>query len=434
MIIIVKQLGATSYALRSIPEIGGGFLAEEVRTGRILAMQGGFDVIGSDFNRATQAQRQPGSAFKPIVYEAALENGMSPASIIMDAPFCVSQGAGPAAEMLRQFRPPLCGREDDALGRRAVAQPDDGARRVADRAWRRSPTMRSKLGVGDYPNYLSISLGAGDTTVAKLVNAYAILANQGRAVKPTMIDYVQDRTGKVIYRTDNRCQVMGNCNAPDWDGKAHAAAAVARPTAARPDGRVPDGPHPRRRGRARHRDRSARSRPADVRQDRHDVGTDQRLVRRRHAGRRCRRLPGLRPAAAAWAAMPRADASRRRSSRISRRSPSRTCPRCRSSRRRAFAGSASTARAASRVFGAFPVQEDPKSAVIWEAFQPQTEPRRFRRSTLARRAGPAGRRRRQIRIQPRVAQVQRRPRVVRARQPQQAQPEADGLQNQGAIY
>ena len=94
MIIVVKQLGATSYALRSIPEIGGGFLAEEVRTGRILAMQGGFDVLGSDFNRATQAQRQPGSAFKPIVYEAALENGMTPASIILDAPFCVWQGAG----------------------------------------------------------------------------------------------------------------------------------------------------------------------------------------------------------------------------------------------------------------------------------------------------------------------------------------------------
>jgi penicillin-binding protein 1A len=77
-----------------------------------------------------------------------------------------------------------------------------------------------KLGVGDYGNYLSFALGAGDTTVLRLTNAYAILANQGRSVKPTTIDYVQDRTGKVIYRTDNRCAVMGNCNAPDWDGKA----------------------------------------------------------------------------------------------------------------------------------------------------------------------------------------------------------------------
>jgi penicillin-binding protein 1A len=74
--------------------------------------------------------------------------------------------------------------------------------------------------VGDYPNYLSIALGAGDTTVARLVNAYAILANQGRSVKPTTIDYVEDRSGKVIYRTDNRCALMGNCSAADWDGKA----------------------------------------------------------------------------------------------------------------------------------------------------------------------------------------------------------------------
>jgi penicillin-binding protein 1A len=76
------------------------------------------------------------------------------------------------------------------------------------------------LGVGDYGNYLSFALGAGDTTVWRLTNAYAILANGGRAVKPTTIDFVQDRNGKVVFRTDNRCAVMGNCNAPDWDGKA----------------------------------------------------------------------------------------------------------------------------------------------------------------------------------------------------------------------
>jgi penicillin-binding protein 1A len=77
-----------------------------------------------------------------------------------------------------------------------------------------------KLGVGDYGNYLSFALGAGETTVGRLVNAYAVLANQGRSVKPTTIDYVQDRHGKVIYRADNRCALMDNCNAPDWDGKA----------------------------------------------------------------------------------------------------------------------------------------------------------------------------------------------------------------------
>ena len=80
-------------------------LAQEVHTGRVLAMQGGFDVIGSSYNRATQAMRQPGSSFKPIVYVTALENGMTPATIIVDAPFCVWQGAGPGQQMLRQFRP-----------------------------------------------------------------------------------------------------------------------------------------------------------------------------------------------------------------------------------------------------------------------------------------------------------------------------------------
>jgi len=77
----------------------------------------------------------------------------------------------------------------------------------------------AKLGVGNFPNYLSIALGAGDTTVQRLVNAYAVLANQGREVRPTIIDYVQDRNGKVIFRADNRCQVMEGCNAPDWDGR-----------------------------------------------------------------------------------------------------------------------------------------------------------------------------------------------------------------------
>jgi penicillin-binding protein 1A len=75
------------------------------------------------------------------------------------------------------------------------------------------------LGVGDFPNYLSIAIGAGETTVLRLVNAYAIIANQGRSVRPTTIDFVQDRSGKVIYRSDNRCAIMGNCSAPDWDGK-----------------------------------------------------------------------------------------------------------------------------------------------------------------------------------------------------------------------
>ncbi|MEO6113618.1 MAG: PBP1A family penicillin-binding protein [Sphingomicrobium sp.] len=224
MVIIVKRLGLSSYALRSIPEIGGGFVAEEVRTGRVMAMQGGFDVIGSSYNRATQAQRQPGSAFKPIVYVTALENGLTPASILVDAPFCVWQGAGLGNKCFRNFDGKYSGPKTMRWG---VEQSRNlmTIRAASQTGMDKVVANATKLGVGTYEQYLSIALGAGDTTVLKLTNAYAILANNGRAVTPTLIDYVQDRGGKVIYRTDNRCQVMeadngGACNAVDWDGRA----------------------------------------------------------------------------------------------------------------------------------------------------------------------------------------------------------------------
>jgi penicillin-binding protein 1A len=219
MIIIVKDNGGDSYEIRSIPEVSGGFVAEEVRTGRVLAMQGGFDMIGSSYNRATQALRQPGSAFKPIVYATALENGMTPASIIVDAPFCVWQGAGLGEKCFVNFDHRYAGAKTMRWG---VEQSRNlmTVRTASQTGMEKVVATAKQLGVGDYEPYLSMSLGAGDTTVLRLTNAYAILANHGRQVKPTLIDYVQDRNGKVIYRTDNRCKVMGNCNAPDWDGKA----------------------------------------------------------------------------------------------------------------------------------------------------------------------------------------------------------------------
>jgi len=218
MVIIVKGDGAGNYALRSVPLVSGGMLAEEVHTGRILAMQGGFDVIGSSYNRATQALRQPGSAFKPLVYVTGLANGFTPATIEVDAPFCIWQGAGLGNKCFTNFDHRYAGphtlrwgleQSRNLMTVRAASQ--IGMPKITDTA--------RKLGVGDYPNYLSIALGAGDTTVARLVNAYAILANQGRSVTPTTIDYVQDRNGKVIYRSDNRCAIMRGCNGADWDGQ-----------------------------------------------------------------------------------------------------------------------------------------------------------------------------------------------------------------------
>jgi penicillin-binding protein 1A len=218
MVIIVKQTGPGMWQLKSVPEVSGGMLAEEVHTGRILAMQGGFDVLGSSYNRAVQALRQPGSAFKPIVYVTALENGFTPATIELDAPFCVWQGAGLGNKCFVNFDRRSAGPHTLRWGveqsrnlMTVRAASTVGMPKITDTA--------RKLGVGDYGNYLSFALGAGDTTVMHLTNAYAILANQGRSVKPTTIDYVQDRNGKVIYRTDNRCAVMGNCSAADWDGK-----------------------------------------------------------------------------------------------------------------------------------------------------------------------------------------------------------------------
>jgi penicillin-binding protein 1A len=218
MIVAVKVEG-DSYTLRSIPAISGGMVVQEVATGRVLAMQGGFDARGDDFNRATQAQRQPGSTFKPVVYSAALDNGMTPASIIVDGPFCVYQGAALGQKCFRNFSGGNAGPQTMRWGleqSRNLMTVRAANQTGMDKVTR----LAKRLGVGEYPNYLAISLGAGDTTVMKMTNAFAILANQGREVKPSLIDYVQDRSGKVIYRTDTRCRAMnGACNAADWNGR-----------------------------------------------------------------------------------------------------------------------------------------------------------------------------------------------------------------------
>jgi penicillin-binding protein 1A len=219
MIIAVKQSSGDTYALRSVPEIGGAFVAQEVATGRVLAMQGGFALSGRDsFNRATQAFRQPGSTFKPIVYSAALDAGMTPASIIVDGPFCVSQGPALPQKCFRNFAGGSAGPQTMRWG--LEQSRNLMTVRAANQVGMHNVTrLARRLGVGDYENYLSMSLGAGDTTALRMTNAFAIMANQGREVKPSLVDYIQDRRGKVIYRADTRCSAMDNCNAPDWDGR-----------------------------------------------------------------------------------------------------------------------------------------------------------------------------------------------------------------------
>ncbi len=202
------------WSMRQIPEIQGGFMAMDVKTGRVLAMQGGFSYEHSVFNRATQATRQPGSSFKPFVYAAALDSGYTPASIVVDAPVEVESGGEiwrPTNASDRFYGPaPLrTGIEQSRnLMTVRIAQ-DVGMDRVADYA--------NRFGVyQNMPLLLSYSLGAGETTLFKMVSAYAMFANGGREVEPTLVDRVQDRYGRTIYRHDQRgCK---GCETADFKG------------------------------------------------------------------------------------------------------------------------------------------------------------------------------------------------------------------------
>ena len=215
-VIAVAPNGTNSYAVRSVPEVGGGMVVQNPMNGRVLAIQGGFDNRISSFNRATQAQRQPGSTIKPFVYATALDNGMTPTSIIVDGPYCVWQGASLGQKCFRNFTGNGAGPQTMRWGLeqsrnlmtvRAAAE--SGMDNVTD-------TFRD-FGIGDYPEYLSYALGAGDTTVLKMVNAYSMLVNHGRELKPTLIDFAQNRKGKVIFPA--KWQPCKGCRAKDWNGK-----------------------------------------------------------------------------------------------------------------------------------------------------------------------------------------------------------------------
>ncbi len=209
------------WTLRNIPEISGGMVVEDPHTGRVYAMQGGFDSQIQSFNRATQALRQPGSSFKPFVYSAALDNGMTPATILIDGPFCVYQSAKLGNKCFKNF-----GNEGGSGAhtmRWGVEQSRNlmTVRAASETGMDNVVKMADAVGVSEpghkFPAVLAVALGAGETTVARMVNAYAILDSNGRAVTQSLIDFVQDRTGKVIWRADNRKCV--NCNMADWDSK-----------------------------------------------------------------------------------------------------------------------------------------------------------------------------------------------------------------------
>ena len=207
------------WVLRSTPRVSGGMVVEDPRTGRILALQGGFDASLDSFNRATQAMRQPGSTIKPIVYAAAFESGMTPATIIVDGPFCVYQGARLGQKCFKNFG------NSRGAGPHTIRWGLEQSRNLmtvqaANRTGMEKVVgLMQRIGITDqkYAPYLSYALGAGETTVMRMVNAYSILANNGRQLTPSVVDFVQNRRGEVIW--PERWRACERCNMPDWDGK-----------------------------------------------------------------------------------------------------------------------------------------------------------------------------------------------------------------------
>ncbi|PDT89211.1 penicillin-binding protein [Bradyrhizobium sp. Y36] len=201
------------YRLRQIPEVSGAMVAMDPWTGRVLAMVGGFSFDQSQFNRATQAYRQPGSSFKPIVYSAALDNGYTPSTVVLDAPIEIDQGQGagvwrPENFSSGKFQGPVTLRNALRQSLNTVT-----VRLAQDIGMPLIGEYARRFGVYDeLPNYLSYALGAGETTAMRMVTAYSMLANGGRRVKPTLIDRIQDRYGHTIFKHDQReCR---GCDAP----------------------------------------------------------------------------------------------------------------------------------------------------------------------------------------------------------------------------
>jgi len=208
------------YRLRQLPEVSGAMVAMDPWTGRVLAMVGGFSFDQSQFNRATQAYRQPGSTIKPIVYASALDNGYTPSSVFVDAPIEIDQGQGagiwrPENFSVGHYRGPISLREALKWSVNTVT-----VRLAQDIGMPLIGEYAKRFGVYDeLPNYLSYALGAGETTVMRMVTAYSMFANGGRRVKSTLIDRIQDRYGHTIFKHDAReCR---GCDAPDgWKNQA----------------------------------------------------------------------------------------------------------------------------------------------------------------------------------------------------------------------
>ncbi len=201
--------GAQRWSLRQVPEVQGGFMAMDVNTGRVLAMQGGFSYQHSSFNRATQATRQPGSSFKTLVYAAALDSGYGPNTIVIDAPFELEtpEGIWRPTNASDRFYGPSPLRTGIEMSRNLMT-----VRLANDVGMETVARYAERFGVYDRMQpFLANSLGSQETTLMRMVAAYAMFANGGERVDPTLVDRIQDRWGNTVYRHDQRqcpdCQV-----------------------------------------------------------------------------------------------------------------------------------------------------------------------------------------------------------------------------------
>lgn len=203
-----------NFALKQIPDVGGALIVMNPHNGRVLAISGGFDYSESQFNRATQAKRQPGSAFKPFVYLAALDAGYTPASVVLDAPFVLDQGEGLGKWKPENYSQKFYGPSTLRLGLEKsrnlmtvrVAQAV-GFGEIAGYA--------KRFGINpDLPPLASMALGAGETTLIRMASAYGMLVNGGHYIDPAFVERVQDRHGRTIFRRDTRA--CDSCAAPAW--------------------------------------------------------------------------------------------------------------------------------------------------------------------------------------------------------------------------
>ncbi|WP_262298124.1 penicillin-binding protein 1A [Microvirga sesbaniae] len=206
------------YRLRQIPEISGALVALEPDNGRIRAMVGGFSFSQNEFNRVTQAWRQPGSTFKPVVYAAALDSGYTPSSLVLDAPLSIEQGAGQAPWSPGNHN----GRYDGPSTLRMGLERSKNVmtvRLARDVGMPRVSDYARRLGIqDDLPPLLAMALGSGETTVLRMTAAYAMVVNGGRYIRPTLIEHIQDRHGKTIFRHDRRA--CTGCSASSWRDQA----------------------------------------------------------------------------------------------------------------------------------------------------------------------------------------------------------------------